>query len=115
VISSQVDPQIATVTTTIRPSRDFQGLCEFRKGVFRPSEDWLEREILIALVIGLVVGLIIVAGDNGNGAPEARSAFHVFTEGLHREGMPAEPGTTDPRNALDFVRATSSWMSTVCP
>jgi hypothetical protein len=24
-------------------------VCEFRKGVFRPSEDWLEREILIAL------------------------------------------------------------------
>jgi hypothetical protein len=24
-------------------------VCEFRKGVFRPSEDWVEREILIAL------------------------------------------------------------------
>jgi len=25
------------------------GQCEYRKGVFRPSQDWLEREILIAL------------------------------------------------------------------
>jgi hypothetical protein len=34
---------------TIQPSREHQGVCEYRKGVFRPSEDWLEREILIAL------------------------------------------------------------------
>ena len=25
------------------------GLCEFRKGAFRPTEDWLEREMLMAL------------------------------------------------------------------
>jgi ATP-dependent Zn protease len=31
------------------PNRERLGACEFRKGVFRPSEDWLEREILIAL------------------------------------------------------------------
>ena len=24
-------------------------MCEFRKGAHRPSEDWVEREILIAL------------------------------------------------------------------
>jgi len=34
---------------SIRPDRERLGLCEFRKAVFRPSEDWLEREILIAL------------------------------------------------------------------
>src|SRR5262249_27518067 len=34
---------------SIRPSREFQGLCAFGKAVFRPSEDWLEREILISL------------------------------------------------------------------
>src|SRR3954469_24811357 len=34
---------------SIRPDRELLGVCEFRKGVFRPSEDWLEREILIAL------------------------------------------------------------------
>jgi ATP-dependent Zn protease len=31
------------------PNRDRLGHCEFRKGVYRPSEDWVEREILIAL------------------------------------------------------------------
>ena len=31
------------------PNRERLGQCDFRKGVVRPSEDWLEREILIAL------------------------------------------------------------------
>jgi hypothetical protein len=34
---------------SILPDREHLGLCEFGKGVYRPSEDWLEREILIAL------------------------------------------------------------------
>ena len=34
---------------SILPDRINLGLCEFQKGVFRPSEDWLEREILISL------------------------------------------------------------------
>src|SRR6478752_7313930 len=34
---------------SVLPNRDRLGQCEFRKGVFRPSEDWVEREILIAL------------------------------------------------------------------
>ena len=34
---------------SILPDRQHLGHCEFGKGVFRPSEDWLEREILIAL------------------------------------------------------------------
>jgi hypothetical protein len=34
---------------SIRPDHDYLGRCAFGKGVFRPSEDWLEREILIAL------------------------------------------------------------------
>ena len=34
---------------SILPNRERLGHCEFGKGVFRPSEDWLEREILIAL------------------------------------------------------------------
>lgn len=31
------------------PTRQHLGICQFGKAVFRPSEDWLEREILIAL------------------------------------------------------------------
>src|SRR5271167_1088769 len=34
---------------SVLPDGQFLGLCQFGKGVFRPSEDWLEREILIAL------------------------------------------------------------------
>src|SRR6266850_1587201 len=34
---------------SILPNREHLGVCEFAKGVFRPTEDWLEREILIAL------------------------------------------------------------------
>ena len=34
---------------SVLPSRDRLGQCEFEKGVARPSEDSLEREILIAL------------------------------------------------------------------
>jgi ATP-dependent Zn protease len=34
---------------SVLPDGQFLGLCQFGKSVFRPSEDWLEREILIAL------------------------------------------------------------------
>jgi ATP-dependent Zn protease len=34
---------------SVLPDRDNLGLCEFKKGAFRPSDDWLEREILISL------------------------------------------------------------------
>jgi ATP-dependent Zn protease len=34
---------------SILPDRERLGKCEFGKSAFRPSEDWLEREILISL------------------------------------------------------------------
>src|SRR5580658_7689333 len=34
---------------SVLPDRVHLGLCEFGKGAFRPTEDWLEREMLIAL------------------------------------------------------------------
>lgn len=34
---------------SIVPGREWLGRCEFQKGRVRPTEDWLEREILIAL------------------------------------------------------------------
>src|SRR5262245_5781087 len=37
------------VKVSIRADRDRLGICAFGKSVFRPSEDWLEREVLIAL------------------------------------------------------------------
>ena len=37
------------VKVSIQPDRDRLGICFFGKAVFRPSQDWLEREVLIAL------------------------------------------------------------------
>ena len=34
---------------SVLPNRERLGQCEFHKGILRPSVDWLEREILIAL------------------------------------------------------------------
>lgn len=34
---------------SVLPKHEFLGICQFRKGVFRPSKDWLENEILISL------------------------------------------------------------------
>ena len=34
---------------SIRPDRQYLGMCAFGKGVFRPSEDWVERGAIIAL------------------------------------------------------------------
>ena len=34
---------------SILPDRERLGVCKFRKGAFRPSEDWVEREMLISL------------------------------------------------------------------
>src|SRR5262245_5457563 len=34
---------------SIRPDRKFLGVCTFDKGIARPSEDWVEREAMIAL------------------------------------------------------------------
>src|SRR5437868_7635904 len=47
VVALALDRPVQGVS--ILPERDHLGRCEFRKGVFRPSEDWVEREILIAL------------------------------------------------------------------
>lgn len=37
------------VKVSILADRDRAGICSFGKAVFRPSEDWLEREVLISL------------------------------------------------------------------
>src|SRR5688500_6759282 len=34
---------------SVLPDRERLGVCEFRNPVFRPSEDWVEREALISL------------------------------------------------------------------
>jgi hypothetical protein len=47
VIALALDRPVHRVS--VLPNRDRLGQCEFGKSRFRPSEDWLEREVLIAL------------------------------------------------------------------
>ncbi len=47
VVALALDRPVHRVS--VLPGRDLLGKCEFGKGVARPSDDWLEREILIAL------------------------------------------------------------------
>jgi len=47
VVALALDRPVHRVS--IEPNQDRLGQCEFGKGVHRQSQDWLEREILIAL------------------------------------------------------------------
>jgi KaiC/GvpD/RAD55 family RecA-like ATPase len=56
-------------------------------------------------------------GVNGNGMPEARSTFHVFTAGLHRENLTAvmvvEASAYDPGHNHNDVLPEESIADTV--
>ena len=47
VVALALDRPVHRVS--VLPNRERLGQCEFGKGRFKPSEDWLESEILIAL------------------------------------------------------------------
>src|SRR4051794_21120100 len=66
---------------SVRPRQDRLGQCEFRKGVFRPSDDWLEDEILISLA-----GLAAEARHTGRYAHDgaARDLRYVRKLALQR-------------------------------
>jgi hypothetical protein len=70
---------------SVRASRENLGICEFGKAVFRPSEDWLEREILISLA-----GLAAEARHTGEYCWESASKDNDFAEelALQRAGNP---------------------------
>jgi ATP-dependent Zn protease len=74
---------VACVSTL--PTREFLGTCEFGKAVFRPSEDWLERELLIALG-----GIAAEAIRTGEYAWDAASRDRDYAEdlALQRAGNP---------------------------
>jgi ATP-dependent Zn protease len=65
---------------SIRPSKEQLGVCHFRKPVFRPSEDWVEREMLIALA-----GLAAEAKFTGTYAWEEADRDRRYAAGLARE------------------------------
>jgi ATP-dependent Zn protease len=65
---------------TVHPNGRFDGLCTFGKAVFRPSEDWVEREILIALA-----GLAAEAMHTGEYAWDAAEQDRNYVKGLALE------------------------------
>ena len=68
---------------SVLPNREHLGICEFRKGVIRPSKDWLEEEILISLA-----GIAAEARHTGNyaWAGAARDMRYVRRLALQRAG-----------------------------
>src|SRR5437867_947578 len=64
-------------SVSILPERERLGQCEFGKAAFRPSEDWLEREILIALG-----GIAAEARHTGNYAWDAAGRDQQYVRGL---------------------------------
>ena len=62
---------------SVLPDGQYLGVCRFGKGVFRPSEDWLEREILIALG-----GIAAEARFSGDYAWDAASRDHQYVAEL---------------------------------
>lgn len=78
VIALTLDRPIQKIT--IRADRDHLGWCKFDKGVFRPSEDWIEREVLIALA-GMAAEAIYTGKYCVHGAArDLRYARRLLTE-----------------------------------
>src|SRR5437763_11314661 len=65
---------------SVRARRQFLGTCAFGKAVFRPSEDWLEREMLIALA-----GLAAEARYSGDYAWDGAVRDRDYAEDLARQ------------------------------
>ncbi len=80
---------------SIRPDHRFLGVCEFGKAVFRPSEDWLEREMLIALA-----GAAAEAQHTGEYAWGAADRDRAYAEELAAERA------GDARKAQRLLRRT---------
>jgi ATP-dependent Zn protease len=68
---------------SMRPHHKHLGLCEFGKGIFRPTEDWLEREILISL--GGIAAEALHTGDYAWDAAE-RDLRYVRDLAVRRAG-----------------------------
>jgi len=62
---------------SILPNRERLGVCEFGKGASRPTDDWLEREILIALA-----GIAAEARHTGNYAWDGAARDQIYVQRL---------------------------------
>lgn len=79
VVALSLDRPVHRVS--VLPNQELLGKCEFRKGVFRPSDDWLETEILISL--GGMVAEARLTGTYDRRAA-ARDLAHVRKLSLQR-------------------------------
>ena len=70
-------------SVSILPDREHLGMCEFGKGTSRPTQDWIEREILISLA-----GLAAEARHTGDYAWDAahRDLLYVRRLTVQRAG-----------------------------
>ena len=89
VVALALGRQIQSVS--IHSNRDHLGICEFKKGSARPSEDWIEREMLIAAGVGIAAE----ARHTGERAWDAarRDWRYVHSLAVERAGEP--PGGAD--------------------
>jgi hypothetical protein len=62
---------------SVLPNRERLGACHFQKGVFRPSKDWVEQEIIISLA-----GLAAEARHTGEYARDAAGRDLRFVRDL---------------------------------
>lgn len=96
---------------SIRPTTEQLGVCHFRKPVFRPSEDWLEREILIALA-----GLAAEARHTGTYAWEeaGRDRRYVADLTLQRAGNAKQAARLERRllsKTEHLLNDASNWRA----
>src|SRR5436305_10782063 len=96
---------------SIRPNRVQLGVCHFRKPVFRPSEDWLEREILIALA-----GLAAEARHTGTYAWDeaGRDRRYVAELALQRAGSAKQAARLERRllaKAEHVLNQAGIWLA----
>src|SRR5436309_3008735 len=79
----------------ILPNGERLGVCAFRKAAFRPSEDWLEREILIALG-----GIAAEARHTGTYAWDGAGRDQQFVRGLAEQRVGASKAERYERRLL---------------
>jgi hypothetical protein len=73
---------------SILPKHSWAGLCEFRKGQARPSDDWLENEILIALAGPVAESFLTGRFDEAGAARDLRVARKLMLARTSERSLP---------------------------
>jgi ATP-dependent Zn protease len=73
---------------SIEPKLMWAGMCEFRKGQARPSDDWLENEILIALAGPVAESFVTGRFDEAGAARDLRVARKLMLARTSERSLP---------------------------